>query len=105
MDGHIVLVHIQIPHLVQRQTDHLAGTFEVQAALVPAVFLPRAVEHGTELFGADRLHQVMECGHVVALGDVIRVAGDEDDLHGFVLLPDHFGQRDTICAGHFYIKQ
>ena len=47
----------------------------------------------------------MERGHVVALGDVIRVAGDEDDLHGFVLLPDRFGQRDTVCAGHFYIKQ
>ena len=105
MNRDVILVHVQIPHLIQRQAHQLAGKLQVQAPGVAAVLFPGTVENSKELFAADRLHQVVEGGHIIALGNVIGVAGDEHDLHGFILLPHRFGQRHTVRARHFHVQK
>ena len=54
---------------------------------------------------AERGIHVTERRHLVALGDVIRVAGDENDLNGVVALPQPFGHGDPIHAAHFDVQQ
>lgn len=52
-----------------------------------------------------RLHQVVERGDLIALGNVVRIAGHEDDLHGVVLLPQLFRQIDAVHGLHFDVQQ
>ena len=63
------------------------------------------VQHGEELVFIQGLHEIVQRRHLVALGDVIRVAGDENDLNGVVALPQPFGHGDPIHAAHFNVQQ
>ena len=83
----------------------LAGQGFVREAPVGLVYVTDTQKNSKELFAADRLHQVVEGSHVIALGNVIGVAGDEHDLHGFILLPHRFGQRHTVRARHFHVQK
>ena len=47
----------------------------------------------------------MQRRHVVPLGDVVRVAGDENDLHRCVLRADALGHRHAVHAAHLHVEQ
>ena len=47
----------------------------------------------------------MQRGHVVALGDIIRIAGDKYDLHRLVFAADRPRHAHPVHARHFDIQQ
>ena len=53
----------------------------------------------------DGLYKIVQRRHIVPLGDIVRVPGDENDLHGGVLRADALGHRHAIHAAHLDIEQ
>ena len=105
MDGRVVFLHIEIADLIKRHAENLAAALERERAAVAAQLRRGAVEHLEELFLADGLYEIVQRRHVVPLGDVVRVAGDENDLHGGVLRADAPGHRHAVHAAHLDIEQ
>ena len=105
MDGRVVFLHAEPAYLVQRHAEYLAAAFECEGAAVGAELCRGAVEHLKELFLPDGLHKIMQRRHVVPLGNVIRVAGDEHDLHGGVFRADAPGHRHAVHAAHLHVEQ
>ncbi len=51
------------------------------------------------------LHQIVKRGDLVALGDVVGIAGDKDNVDVFIGLPDLLGKGHAIDTGHFDVKK
>ena len=73
--------------------------------LLPPEPVSRPVQHGKELGAIDGLEQIVERLHVVAVGDIVGIAGQEDDLHVGIAPPHAFGQLYAVHSAHFDIEQ
>ena len=47
----------------------------------------------------------MQRGNIIALGNIIRIAGDEHDLNSFVFAANLTRRRHTVHPAHFNIKK
>ena len=47
----------------------------------------------------------MQCRHLVALGNVIGVAGDENDLHRIVVPAEFLGHGHAVHGPHFNVQK
>lgn len=105
VDGHIVARNIGVLDLIDGDPDHLAARLEVQDLFVPGELFRRPVQHGEQLVLPDGLHQIVKGGHVVALGDVVGVAGDKDDLHRLVVPAQGAGHGHTVHGPHLNVQK
>ena len=105
MEGHIVAHDLGVADLVDRHPHHLAPGLEIEHLLVFGGLFGGAVQHSEQLFLLDRLHQIVEGGHLVAFCNVIAVAGDENDLDQVVFGPQPPGHGHTVHRPHLHIQQ
>ena len=105
MNRHIILPHVQIPDVVKGNPYHFAAQLQIQAPFLPLPLFQRPVQHREQLFPADGLHQIVQRRHLVALGDIVGIPGDEDDLHRLVVFAHPFCQTYAVHSAHFDVQQ
>ena len=105
MDGDVIQPHIQVTNLIQGDTAYLPRQVQGQHTLVAAHLLRGAVQHGEELLLLQGFHEVMERGHVIALGNIIGISGNENDLDDFILPANAPGQLHAVHAAHLDVQQ
>ena len=105
MNGHVILPHIQISDVVKGNPHHFPAQLQIQAPLLPLPPFQRPVQNREQLVPADGLHEIMQRRHLVALGDIVGIPGDEDDLHRLVIPAHPLGQTHAVHGTHFDVQQ
>ena len=103
--GDVVQPAFHIADFIKGNAHGFALAGDEQRALVAAEVLHRAIQHGKELLARDGLEQVVQGLYVVAVGNVIRITGEEHDGDFPVLRAHRSRQRHAVHARHFDVQQ
>ena len=90
---------------MDRQADRFVPQVEGQRPLVFAEFFRRPAEDREKLPLVHRLHQIMEGLHFIPLGNIVGVAGDEDNLDRVVFPADLAGHRHPVHPAHLDVQE
>ena len=96
---------IQIADLIEGNPHKLPGTFQIQAPLLLFPLFQGLIQHCYQLLPGDRFHEIMERCHLVTLGNVVGVAGDEHNLHRLIIPAHLLCHGHAVHSAHFNIQQ
>ena len=83
----------------------IPGASAFVAALVLSALFQCTVQHREELRFIYRLHQIMQRSHFVTLRNIIRISGNKNNLHCFIIPTYLLGHGHTVHGTHFDIQQ
>ena len=104
MNGDVIVQHIHVPHSAQHNAHRLPRKLQGEGALVPGQTAHSLGEHLKQLFLVYRLGEVVQGRHLIALGDIVGIAGDEHDLNVLALLTDPLGQLHPVHPRHLNVQ-
>lgn len=105
MNGDVVFDDFEIFYVYERDFDDLVCKLKSEHPLASGDSDYGFVEDLEKLLFVQGFHKVVEGIDIVAIGDIVGIPGDKDNLDITIFFTELFGEADPVHASHFYVQK